>query len=160
MSHSATAVLKPQRVEPGIKNCGLVSSALLRFSSLRRTPFTTTCPTTQRRSALRGLDACLLVTHISGGIVALLVGPWQFSGALRRRYLRVHRLTGRIYLISVSIAYVAALCSGDAGWITGQTIVADGGASLMSPEVPLPFSVTNHKLERLGMGTKAVQNRE
>ena len=34
---------------------------------------------------------------------------------------------------------VAALCSDDAGWITGQTIVADGGASLMSPEVPLFF---------------------
>lgn len=34
---------------------------------------------------------------------------------------------------------VAALSSDDAGWITGQTIVADGGASLMSPEVPLVF---------------------
>src|SRR3954469_17918539 len=27
---------------------------------------------------------------------------------------------------------VAALCSEDAAWVTGQTIVADGGASLMS----------------------------
>jgi NAD(P)-dependent dehydrogenase (short-subunit alcohol dehydrogenase family) len=34
---------------------------------------------------------------------------------------------------------VAALCSDDAGWITGQTIAADGGASLMCPEVPLAF---------------------
>ena len=34
---------------------------------------------------------------------------------------------------------VAALCAEDAEWITGQTIVADGGASLMSPEVPLDF---------------------
>jgi enoyl-[acyl-carrier protein] reductase III len=34
---------------------------------------------------------------------------------------------------------VAALCSRDAGWITGQTIVVDGGASLMSPEIPLDF---------------------
>ena len=37
---------------------------------------------------------------------------------------------------------VAALCSADASWITGQTIVADGGASLMSPEVPLFFQQT------------------
>ena len=34
---------------------------------------------------------------------------------------------------------VAALCSDDAGWITGQTIVVDGGATLMNPEVPLDF---------------------
>jgi NAD(P)-dependent dehydrogenase (short-subunit alcohol dehydrogenase family) len=34
---------------------------------------------------------------------------------------------------------VVTLCSEDAGWITGQTIVADGGASLMSPEVPIDF---------------------
>jgi enoyl-[acyl-carrier protein] reductase III len=34
---------------------------------------------------------------------------------------------------------VAALCIEDAAWITGQTIVADGGASLMSPEAPLFF---------------------
>lgn len=34
---------------------------------------------------------------------------------------------------------VSALCAEDAGWITGQTIVADGGASLMSPEIPLMF---------------------
>jgi enoyl-[acyl-carrier protein] reductase III len=34
---------------------------------------------------------------------------------------------------------VATLCSDEAGWITGQTIVADGGATLMNPEVPLDF---------------------
>jgi enoyl-[acyl-carrier protein] reductase III len=32
---------------------------------------------------------------------------------------------------------VALLCSEDAGWITGQVIMADGGASLMNPELPL-----------------------
>jgi NAD(P)-dependent dehydrogenase (short-subunit alcohol dehydrogenase family) len=30
----------------------------------------------------------------------------------------------------------ALLCSEDAGWITGQVIYADGGASLMNSEVP------------------------
>jgi len=37
---------------------------------------------------------------------------------------------------------VAALCAEDAGWITGQTIIADGGSSLMSTEVPLAFQQT------------------
>jgi NAD(P)-dependent dehydrogenase (short-subunit alcohol dehydrogenase family) len=31
---------------------------------------------------------------------------------------------------------VALFCSEQANWITGQTIYADGGASLMTPEVP------------------------
>jgi len=31
---------------------------------------------------------------------------------------------------------VALLCSADAGWITGQVIYADGGASLMNSEIP------------------------
>jgi NAD(P)-dependent dehydrogenase (short-subunit alcohol dehydrogenase family) len=35
------------------------------------------------------------------------------------------------------VGNVAALfCSKDAGWITGQVIYADGGASLMNPEIP------------------------
>jgi hypothetical protein len=31
---------------------------------------------------------------------------------------------------------VSLFCRAEAGWITGQTIYADGGASLMNPEVP------------------------
>jgi len=31
---------------------------------------------------------------------------------------------------------VSLFCSEQADWITGQVIYADGGASLMSPEVP------------------------
>jgi NAD(P)-dependent dehydrogenase (short-subunit alcohol dehydrogenase family) len=31
---------------------------------------------------------------------------------------------------------VSLICREEAGWITGQTIYADGGASLMTPEVP------------------------
>lgn len=34
---------------------------------------------------------------------------------------------------------VAALCMEETAWITGQTIVADGGSSLMTAEVPLFF---------------------
>jgi len=34
---------------------------------------------------------------------------------------------------------VVLLCSEEAGFITGQTIAVDGGASLMDPAVPLPI---------------------
>jgi NAD(P)-dependent dehydrogenase (short-subunit alcohol dehydrogenase family) len=36
---------------------------------------------------------------------------------------------------------VALLCSEQAGWITGQVIYADGGASLMDTIFPLPIQV-------------------
>lgn len=35
---------------------------------------------------------------------------------------------------------VSLFCSDRAGWVTGQVIYADGGASLMNPEVPRRYS--------------------
>ena len=49
-----------------------------------------------------------LLLHITGGTVALLIGPWQFSQRLRRRYLELHRLSGRTYLVAVLCASMAA----------------------------------------------------
>jgi uncharacterized membrane protein len=51
-----------------------------------------------------------LLLHISGGMVALLIGPWQFSRRLRQRFLAVHRLSGRIYLIAVMCGCAGAFC--------------------------------------------------
>jgi uncharacterized membrane protein len=50
-----------------------------------------------------------LFAHISSGTVALLIGPFQFSRWLRQRYLRLHRVTGRVYLIAVLCGAIAAL---------------------------------------------------
>ena len=36
---------------------------------------------------------------------------------------------------------VALFCSEQAGWITGQVIYADGGASLMNPEIPTEIQI-------------------
>lgn len=36
---------------------------------------------------------------------------------------------------------VALFCTDQAGWITGQVIYADGGASLMNPEVPIELQL-------------------
>jgi uncharacterized membrane protein len=50
-----------------------------------------------------------LLAHISAGMVALLIGPFQFSRWLRQRYLRVHRVMGKVYLIAVLCGAIAAL---------------------------------------------------
>ena len=36
---------------------------------------------------------------------------------------------------------ITLFCSERAGWITGQVIYADGGASLMNPEVPTEIQI-------------------
>jgi Predicted membrane protein (DUF2306) len=47
--------------------------------------------------------------HITAGMVALLVGPFQFSARLRRRSLLLHRVLGRTYLIAVLLGGLASI---------------------------------------------------
>ncbi|MFJ7276882.1 DUF2306 domain-containing protein [Kitasatospora sp. NPDC098663] len=46
--------------------------------------------------------------HIVTAALALLVGPFQFSTALRRRSPAVHRWTGRVYVVGVAVGSLAA----------------------------------------------------
>src|SRR5579863_778797 len=48
-------------------------------------------------------DRGLLIPHTLCGTFALLAGPLQFSSRFRQRHLKLHRVVGRIYLISVVI---------------------------------------------------------
>jgi uncharacterized membrane protein len=50
-----------------------------------------------------------LLAHISSGMVALLIGPFQFSRWLRQRYLQLHRVMGHVYLIAVLCGSIGAL---------------------------------------------------
>jgi uncharacterized membrane protein len=45
-----------------------------------------------------------LIPHILTAVPTILIGPLQFSTRFRRRYLNVHRLLGRIYVVCVMIA--------------------------------------------------------
>jgi uncharacterized membrane protein YozB (DUF420 family) len=49
-----------------------------------------------------------LVTHISGGIVALVCGTLQLWTGLRQRAMRFHRWTGRVYLAAAAVGIVGA----------------------------------------------------
>jgi uncharacterized membrane protein len=52
-----------------------------------------------------------LVIHAVPAGIALVTGPWQFVPRLRTRFPRLHRVTGRVYLISVVAAALAAVYS-------------------------------------------------
>jgi len=65
-----------------------------------------------------------LLLHISGGTLALLIGPWQFSRRLRQRHLTLHRLSGRVYLVAIACAasasfYLAVRAPDGSAWGAG-----------------------------------------
>jgi uncharacterized membrane protein len=46
--------------------------------------------------------------HLTGGLTTVLLGPMQFLTQWRRRHPRLHRVTGRIYLIGMLVAATGA----------------------------------------------------
>jgi hypothetical protein len=48
-------------------------------------------------------DRGLLIPHTLAGIFALLLGPVNFSSRIRQRHLTLHRVLGRIYVVSVFV---------------------------------------------------------
>ena len=51
----------------------------------------------------------LLIGHISGGMLALLIGPFQFSSRFRNKYLSIHRQIGKIYVLAILIGSLCAI---------------------------------------------------
>ena len=48
-------------------------------------------------------DRGLLIPHTVCGMIALLAGPVQFSTRIRQRYLKFHRVLGRVYVVAVFV---------------------------------------------------------
>lgn len=48
-------------------------------------------------------DRHLLIPHVICGTLALLAGPLQFSSRFRQRHLKIHRVLGRMYVVSVFV---------------------------------------------------------
>ena len=46
--------------------------------------------------------------HVIGGFVALAIGPFQFWSGTKRRSMRVHRITGRVYLGTILLGSLAS----------------------------------------------------
>jgi uncharacterized membrane protein YozB (DUF420 family) len=74
------------------------------YLNYRETAFTDPVAGAANYWAMRGW----LMMHITGGMLALLTGPWQFWTGFRRNYARVHRWMGRIFLIGVAVGSIGA----------------------------------------------------
>jgi uncharacterized membrane protein len=95
--------------------------------------------------ALRGW----LLMHITGGTVALLIGPWQFWTGFRRRYARLHRWMGRVFLCAVAVGSVGAyrMAIGTAlGWAFGFALLAMATAWFTSAAMAL-YAILKGRLQ-------------
>ncbi len=49
-----------------------------------------------------------LIGHISGGLIALTLGPFQFWQSFRNKFMNTHRWMGRIYLSAILIGTISS----------------------------------------------------
>lgn len=67
-------------------------------------------------------------THIIFAAIALLVGWVQFSSKIRNRNLRLHRVIGKLYIITALLGSMGGICIGFSS--TGGLVPATGFISL------------------------------
>ena len=61
-------------------------------------------------------DRLLLIPHAIAGVLATILGPFQFSTRFRQRHLSLHRLMGKIYIVSIFVAAPMAFVLGQRGF--------------------------------------------
>ncbi|HEY2824508.1 MAG TPA: DUF2306 domain-containing protein [Gemmatimonadales bacterium] len=66
----------------------------------------------------RRVVAWAVYLHLSGGVLAMALGPWQFSRKIRSKAITVHRWMGRVYVVAV-------ICGGIGG--LALATISEGG---------------------------------
>lgn len=49
-----------------------------------------------------------MVAHVAGGMIALLIGPFQFFPTIRKKYTNIHKIIGKVYLLCVLFSVISA----------------------------------------------------
>ncbi|WP_417452330.1 DUF2306 domain-containing protein [Kiloniella sp.] len=71
----------------------------------------------------------VFLAHVTGSLTALLIGPWQFVTGLRTKIPKLHRWTGRIYMITVLIGGIGGFII---AWSSEYGPIAVAGLALLS----------------------------
>jgi uncharacterized membrane protein len=98
-----------------------------------------------------------LLTHGVAGACALVLAPMQFSERLRKRYTRLHRVSGRTYVVGALVlaplgAYVQYMAEGIDGAPRSFTILAIVDAAMLWGTTLVAFTfalrrrITMHRL--------------
>ena len=90
-----------------------------------------------------------LLMHITGGMVALLTGPFQFWTGFRMRYAKTHRIMGRVFLGGVAIGSIGAYrmaITTTFGWAFGFALLALASAWFTSGSMAL-YAILKHQVQ-------------
>jgi hypothetical protein len=96
--------------------------------------------------------------HGVAGACVLFLGPLQFSDRLRRRYMKLHRVVGKIYVAGVLIgapigAFIQYRFDERLGMTRSFTVATVGDASLwlLTTAIALAFALSG-KIQQEGIG--------
>jgi Predicted membrane protein (DUF2306) len=90
-----------------------------------------------------------LLMHMTGGMVALLTGPWQFWTGFRARYVNLHRWTGRLFLTGVAVGSIGAVhmaINTTFGWAFGFALIGLATAWVTTAGMAL-YAVLNGRIQ-------------
>tara|TARA_R110001583_G_scaffold165477_1_gene318189 strand:- start:816 stop:1340 length:525 start_codon:yes stop_codon:yes gene_type:complete len=87
--------------------------------------------------------------HIVLGIVATIIGPFQFIPKIRNKYLKTHRQLGRVYIIStvlsgISGMYMAATSDVNLPYTVGLFML---GVTWVTSSIMAFISIKNRKVD-------------
>ncbi len=81
-----------------------------------------------RQRAVYEAHTLVLIAHIAGMVIAALLGPFQFLRSYRDRHPRIHRVTGRTYLLGTLVGGLGGLYLAP---ISASGVVAHIGFALL-----------------------------
>ena len=135
---------------PGWVIMALASVSIVGYASLYLT-FDPDIYFSQQRANYLRLEFALGV-HVLCGMLALLIGPFQFVRRLRRRLVRVHRACGAVYLAS-------ATGLGVTGLILAPTAYTGLGASMAFTLLALATLFTTWTAVRMILAGRYAEHR-
>ena len=111
-------------------------------------------PTGQLQGASIKFEAvpAVLFFHSLGGVLFGLLGPVQFAGVLKRRYGRLHRVTGRVFvaaglLLAMSSLRLLAEFPTPSTWVLTTARLA-AGAGLATALITALVAIRQHDVTR------------
>jgi hypothetical protein len=103
--------------------------------------------------AANSLRRPFLVLHVAGAATCLLLGPFQMVKAIRSRWPRVHRISGRVYAFACLVGGLAAL---PLAWGVSTGPVAALGFGLLA----VTWLAVTANATRLAIERRIVEHRE